>query len=84
MDKFPEMKNFYIIMHNALIHTSDIATSLVEMRGYRAIYLPPYSPELNSIENFWSIVKNSVKRSEFTETENLKTRIAEASESVSI
>ncbi|KAG1473360.1 hypothetical protein G6F56_000996 [Rhizopus delemar] len=70
-------------MDNAPIHTSDIITSLIEMRGYRAIYLHPYSPELNPIENFWSIVKNSVKRSEFTETEDLKTRIAEASESVS-
>lgn len=83
MDKFPEMKNFYIVMDNAPIHTSDSIKNLIEARGYRAIYLPPYSPELNPIENFWSIVKNSVKRSAFKETEDLKTRIAEASECVS-
>ena len=29
----------------------------IEGRGYRVMYLPPYSPELNAIENFWAIVK---------------------------
>ncbi|CEP10892.1 hypothetical protein [Parasitella parasitica] len=50
---------------------------------HEMLYLPPYFSELNPIENFWSIVKNSVKRSAFKETEDLKTRIAEASECVS-
>lgn len=83
MDQFPEMKNFYIIMDNAPIHMSDSITSFIKMRGYRAIYLPPYSPEINPIENFWSAIENSVKRSVFKETEDLKTRIAEASSGVS-
>ncbi|GAA5811459.1 hypothetical protein MFLAVUS_004896 [Mucor flavus] len=69
-------------MVNAPIYTSDSRTSLIETRGYRAIYLPPYSPELNPIEDFWAAIKNLVKRSVFKETENLKTRIVEASESV--
>ncbi|CEI91015.1 hypothetical protein RMCBS344292_05319 [Rhizopus microsporus] len=59
MDKFPEMTNFYIVMDNAPIHTSHEITRMIEARGYRAIYLPPYSPELNPIENFWSILKAS-------------------------
>lgn len=84
MDRFPEIRNFYIVMGNAPIHTSQDITNLIETRGYRAIYLPPYSPELNTIEDFWSVVKNSVKRSVFQETEGLKTRISEANESVSI
>lgn len=83
MDKFPEMRNFYIVMDNVPIYTSQDITNLIETRGYRAIYLPPYSPELNTIEDFWSVVKNSVKRSVFQETEDLKTRISKASESVS-
>lgn len=48
------------------------------MTGYRSIYLPPYPPELNPIEQFWAIVKNKVKRSSFEDTEDLTTRIAEA------
>ncbi|KAG1441279.1 hypothetical protein G6F56_011556 [Rhizopus delemar] len=82
MDKFPDMKNFYIVMNNVPIHTSKDITIMIESRGYRAIYLPPYFPELNPIENFWSIVKNYVKRSVFKETKDLKTRISEASETV--
>lgn len=83
MDKFPEMTNFYIVMDNAPIHTSHEITRMIEARGYRAIYLPPYSPELNPIENFWSILKGTVKRGIFADTEDLKTRIAEASKSIS-
>ncbi|GAA5816096.1 hypothetical protein MFLAVUS_009618 [Mucor flavus] len=56
------------------IDIDDIVTS----RGYRVICLPPYLPELNPIEQFWAVVKNSVKRSKFDTTEDLHTRIAEA------
>ncbi|KAG1139223.1 hypothetical protein G6F38_009988 [Rhizopus arrhizus] len=68
MDKFPEMKGFYIVMDNALIHTSQDITTMIEARGYKAVYLPPYSPEFNPIENFWLIVKGAVKR--MTEVEH--------------
>lgn len=83
MDKFPEMKGFYIVMDNAPIHTSQDITTMVEARGYKAIYLPPYSPELNPSENFRSFVKGAVMRSQFQDTEDLKTRIAEAGKSFS-
>lgn len=39
--------------------------NLVTSRWYKCIYLPPYSSELSPIEQFWAIVKNSVKRSKF-------------------
>lgn len=52
MGKFPEMKDFYIVMDNAPIHTSQDITTIIKARSYKAIYLPPYSPELNPIENF--------------------------------
>ena len=81
-DRLPEMKNLYI-KDNGPIHTSQSITSLNELRGYRAISLPPYSPELNPIENFWSVIKNSMERNVFRETKDLKTRISEVSESIS-
>lgn len=62
MDKFPEMKGQYLIMDNAPIHTGNIAGEIIEKRGYKFIYLPPYSPELNPIEQFWFVVKSSAKR----------------------
>jgi transposase len=55
---------------------------MVTERGYECIYLPPYSPELNPIEQFWSIVKNKVKHSQFQTKEDLSTRIAGACNNV--
>lgn len=82
MDHFPEMKGYYIVMDNAIIHTAKEIDAMITERGYRCIYLPPYSPELNPIEQFWSIVKNKVKRSQFQNTEDLATRISEACNTV--
>ncbi|CEG71935.1 hypothetical protein RMATCC62417_07578 [Rhizopus microsporus] len=56
----------------------------VESRGYRCVYLPSYSPELNPIEQFWSVVKSKVKQSKLLETETLMTRISEVSNSLKL
>ena len=82
MDRFPEMKGYYIVMDNTPIYTSQEISAMVADRGYRSVYLPPYSPELNPIEKFWAIVRNKVKRSQFNDTEDLITRISEACNSV--
>ncbi|KAG1139476.1 hypothetical protein G6F38_009802 [Rhizopus arrhizus] len=76
MDCIPEMKGYYIVMDNAPIHIPNEIDTMVTERGYKCIYLPPYSPELNPIEQFWSIVKNKVKRSQFQTKEDLSTRIS--------
>jgi transposase len=62
MNHFPEMKGYYIVMNYAIIHTAKEIDAMITERGHRCIYLPPYSPELNPIKQFWSIV-NKVKRS---------------------
>ena len=58
--------------------TSNEIDTMVTERGYKCLYLPLYSPELNPIEQLWSIVKNKVERSQFQTKENLATRITEA------
>ncbi|KAI8878314.1 hypothetical protein K501DRAFT_196105 [Backusella circina FSU 941] len=42
------------------------------------MYLPPYSPELNPIEQFWAILKGKLKRHKLLTEEKLSDRIAEA------
>lgn len=83
MDKYPEMKGHCLVMDNAPIHNSADIGKYINSRGYRFVYLPPYSPELNPIEQFWSVVKSKiVKRNKFLEKESLMTRISEACDSL--
>ncbi|KAG1170467.1 hypothetical protein G6F70_009073 [Rhizopus microsporus] len=84
MDQYPHMKGHYLVMDNAPIHTSEDIAKYVESRGYHCVYLPPYSPELNPIEQFWSVVKSKVKRNKFLDKEALMTRITEASNSLKL
>lgn len=35
IDRFPKMRNFYIVMDNAPIHASQDITNLIETRDYR-------------------------------------------------
>lgn len=65
-------------MDNAPIHTYIDIDELITSRDYKSIYFPSYSPELNSIKQFWSVVKNKVERGTFSDNKVLKTRIAEA------
>lgn len=82
MDQFPELKGHYIVMDNAPIHTAGHIDEMITARGYRSIYFPPYSSDLNPIENLWAIVKNKVKQSSFEDAEDLAMRIAEACNNV--
>jgi transposase len=84
MDKIPNMKGFYIVMNNCSIHTGDEVIELITSRGYNYEFLPPYSPELNPIEQFWAKVKATVSRSKFNNDEDLKTRITEACNQVPV
>ena len=46
-----------IVMDNASFHRKGRLFYLAEESLHRLIFLPPYSPELNPIENFWSWLK---------------------------
>ena len=48
--------NSIVIMDNASIHHVDGVVALLETLGVLVFYLPPYSPELNPIEELFSKV----------------------------
>jgi hypothetical protein len=50
MDKYEEFKGHYLIMDNASIHKNKDIQLYIKSRGYRCVYLSPYSSELNPIE----------------------------------
>ena len=51
----------YIVMDNARFHRKGRLRWLAEEAGHRVIFLPPYSPELNPIEHYWSWLKRYLR-----------------------
>ncbi|EIE88349.1 hypothetical protein RO3G_13060 [Rhizopus delemar RA 99-880] len=62
LDKHEKFKDCYIVMDNLLIHKNANIEKEINRRGFGCEYLPPYSPELNPIEQFWSVCKSKMKR----------------------
>lgn len=58
MDQHEEFTGHYLVMDNAPIRMHADIEKYTDKRGYRCVYLPPYSPELNPIEQFWSVCKS--------------------------
>jgi transposase len=84
MDQYPHMKGYYIVMDNASIRTSEDIDKYILSRSYFRVYLPSYFPELNPIEQFWSVVTSRLKRNKFLEKKTLMTRMSEASNSLKL
>jgi transposase len=72
------MKGHYLVMDNAPIHTPATVRALIESRGYKCLYLPPYSPFLNPIEEFWAKVKAGIRRNALRAEDRLSDRICES------
>lgn len=50
-----------VVMDNLATHKVAGVREAIEGAGARLEYLPPYSPDLNPIENLWSKVKQGLK-----------------------
>ena len=48
-------------MDNATFHKRKDTTELIEDAGHTILWLPPYSPDLNPIEQMWAWVKQKHK-----------------------
>lgn len=57
----PEPKSV-LIMDNASFHHTDRIQELCSNAGVKLLYLPPYSPDLNPIEEFFAELKAFVRR----------------------
>ena len=68
----------YLILDNAAIHKRRALQLLVALSGVELVFLPPYSPGLNTIEEFWSACKVKVKRSNLSRKEQLTPKVREA------
>ena len=51
-----------VILDNATFHKGGRIQQLIEQADCQLLYLPPYSPDLNKIENCWSWLKSRIRK----------------------
>jgi transposase len=54
-------KGDVVIMDNLATHKVQGVCEAIEAAGARLLYLPPYSPDYNPIENMWSKIKQILR-----------------------
>ncbi|NKB46803.1 MAG: hypothetical protein GKR77_03355 [Legionellales bacterium] len=54
--------NHVVVMDNVSFHKVQRVHELIQTAGARLVYLPPYHPELNPIEEMWSKIKNKLRQ----------------------
>jgi transposase len=54
-------KGDVVIMDNLATHKVQGVMEAIEAVGARLLYLPPYSPDFNPIENMWSKIKQILR-----------------------
>ncbi len=67
-----------VILDNLGAHKVAGVRELVEARGARLVYLPPYSPDFNPIEQAWSKIKQQLRSAKARVVEVLEQAAAEA------
>ena len=55
-------KGTVIVMDNASFHRKKQLICVAQKAGYSLIFLPPYSPQFNPIEKFWSWLKRHLRK----------------------
>jgi len=69
-----------VVMDNLSTHKT--AEAVFRKNNVRIVYLPPYSPDLNPIENMWSKVKTTIRSKAARTLHALMYAMAEALETV--
>lgn len=72
-----------VVMDNLSAHKTEKVRELVEEAGCELLYLPPYSPDLNPIEEAFSKIKGILRKAEARTREVLVEALGSALSSVS-
>lgn len=72
-----------VVMDNLSAHKVPGVRERIEAAGAELLYLPPYSPDFNPIEQCWAKVKQSLRSAKARTVEMLQSAIAQALTSVS-
>lgn len=71
-------KGDVVVMDNLPAHKVAGIKELIEAKGARLIYLPPYSPDLNPIEKCWSKIKTYLRKAKARTRTELEKALREA------
>lgn len=81
----PTLKNDEtIIMDNHPVHKSKAVQNYLSENKIKYLYLPPYSPELNPIEEAFSKIKNFIKKQKSRTEDKLLSAIKKAFDSITV
>lgn len=67
-----------VVMDNLSAHKVAGVRSLIEARGAQLLYLPPYSPDFNPIEQAWSKIKEILRAAKARLLEALEAALTQA------
>lgn len=80
----PELKKGdVVVLDNYDPHKSAKAKELIKNKGARILFLPPYHPELNPIENAWSKLKSGLRAMEARTTKALNKALLKSIQEIS-
>jgi len=71
-----------VILDNLAVHKVAAARALIEARGCRLLFLPPYSPDFNPIEHAFAKLKEHLRRAGARTEAALHTAIASALDAI--
>ena len=58
-----------IVLDNATFHKRNDALKAITLAGHTALFLPPYSPDLNPIEKKWAQAKSIRRKFQYSPDE---------------
>ena len=67
-----------VVMDNLPAHKVEGVRRLIEATGAQLLYLPPYSPDFNPIEQAWSKIKQQLRSAKARTVESLEAAITDA------
>jgi transposase/uncharacterized protein YnzC (UPF0291/DUF896 family) len=73
-----------VVMDNLSAHTGETIRQLIEARGARLQFLPPYSSDFNPIELCWSKIKTALRAAKARTFEALVKALSKALRSISL
>jgi len=75
-------KEHVVVMDNVGFHKSEKVIELINSVGAQCVFLPPYHPELNPIEEMWSKIKSILRKQSARTLSTFKKAIRFAFESI--